>query len=114
MKTPEGRVKDKVRKVLSAYPSMWKHWPVSMGMGRKTVDFLGCYRGRFFAIETKAPGKKPTLLQTAELQRVGEAMGKTFVISSTDDPELVRLTAWLDNLTETIDDNPTSTTRRRP
>ena len=29
------------------------------------MDFLGCYRGRFFAIETKAPGKKPTLRQDA-------------------------------------------------
>lgn len=97
--TPEGKVKDKVRKVLQAYSGMWTYWPVSMGMGRKTVDLLACYRGRFFAIETKAPGKTPTLLQTAELRRVSEAGGESFVIASTDDPELDRLTAWLDSLT---------------
>jgi len=96
--TPEGRVKEKVKRILSAYPGMFTYWPVPMGMGRTTVDLLAAYKGRFFAIETKAPGKKPTLLQAAELKRVGEAGGEAFVISSADDPELARLTAWLDSL----------------
>ena len=65
---------------------------------------LGCYRGRFFAIETKAPGKKPTLLQDVELRHVAESMGKTFVISGAEG--LDELVAWLDNLTETINYDP--------
>lgn len=96
---PEERVKAAIKKVLAGYGGgMFTYWPVPMGLGRKTVDLLGCYRGRFFAIEAKAPGKTPTLLQTAELRRVGEAGGKTFVIAGTDDPELERLTTWLDSL----------------
>ena len=55
--TPEGRVKKAVREWLKAH-GIWHFMPVSNGMGRMGVsDIIGCYQGRFLAIETKAPGK---------------------------------------------------------
>ena len=87
MTTPEARAKAKVREILSRYPSMYSYWPVPSGFGRTTIDVIGCYRGRFFGIEVKADGKKPTLRQTIEMQSMAQAMGKTFVIAGTSDPQ---------------------------
>ena len=115
--TPEGRVKSRVRKLLARYQGMYTYWPVPTGFGRAAIDVFGCYRGRFFAIEVKAGNKKPTLRQTQELSNVERAMGETFVIASEDDPRLDRLEKWLDELTESIDDNPRinpDTVKRRP
>lgn len=115
--TPESKVKDKVKAILKRYDGMYSCWPVGFGFGKATVDCLGCYRGRFFAIETKAEGKKPTLRQTEELKTIGRAMGKTFVIAGPQDPAMDALIAWLDELTGTITndpDIPRDQVRRRP
>ena len=104
--TPEGHVKAKVRKLLREYTGIYVFMPVPGGFGQTTLDFLGCYRGMFFAIETKAPKKKPTLRQVTMLQDIDRAMGRTFVIAGVDDPVIEELREWLDQLTETINDRP--------
>jgi hypothetical protein len=38
-------------------------------------DIVGCYRGRYFGIECKQPGERPTALQVAELQAIRQAGG---------------------------------------
>lgn len=106
MTTPEGRTKDRLRQILARYPGIYTYWPVPSGYGRKTVDVLGCWRGRFFVVETKAEDKKPTLLQHQELNRVETAMGMAFWVSGPDDPRFGTITRWLDELTRTIDDDP--------
>lgn len=93
---------------------MYTYWPVPSGYGRATVDVIGCYRGQFFAIEVKAEGKKPTLRQTGELQSIGRAMGKTFVIAG--ESGLEELKEWLDIVTGVMRDDPylpPDQTRRR-
>jgi len=113
--TPEGRVKSSVRKLLARYQGMYSYWPVPGGFGRATVDVIGCYRGRFFAVEVKAPGKKPTLRQTQTLAEMQAAMGKTFIVDGDDGIE--ELERWLDKLTEEIGDHSRvslDTVRRRP
>jgi hypothetical protein len=106
MLTPEGKTKDKVKAILKRYDGVYTYWPVPFGYGKATLDCLGCYRGRFFSIETKAAGKKPTLRQTEELKSIGRAMGKTFVIVGPDDPAMDELVQWLDELTGTIVNDP--------
>jgi len=55
--TPEGRVKDQIRKLLREL-GVWFYQPVQNGMGQVGIpDFVCCYDGRFVAIEAKAPGK---------------------------------------------------------
>lgn len=82
--TPEGKVKAKVKKILTemgAYYAM----PVAAGYGLSgTPDFLVCYRCQFLAIETKANGNKPTALQEATMQRIRDAGGRVFVIDETN------------------------------
>jgi hypothetical protein len=66
--TPEGKVKNAVRKLLSDR-GIWYYQPMQNGMGRVGIpDFICCWNGKFIAIETKAPGKKAAL--TANQQGV--------------------------------------------
>lgn len=91
--TPEGTVKTKVKRVLNNYGA-YHHWPVQNGMGSPTLDCIGCYNEKFFAIETKAPGEKPTPRQelTIEDIRSCNSRGKVFVI----DGDTTELEKWLD------------------
>ena len=72
MKTPEGKIKDQVKAFLKERGA-WFFMPVPTGYGTPTLDFIGCYKGRFFAIETKAPGKKPTARQGATIAALRQA-----------------------------------------
>lgn len=75
-----------VKKALKAYlkeKGAWSFMPVPMGRGRRTVDFLVCYWGKFIAIETKRPSKpSPTKLQRYELYSVRQAGGYAIVENS--------------------------------
>jgi hypothetical protein len=98
--TPEGRVKNQVRKVLKKYPH-WGFWPVQMGFGRTALDYIGCIGGKFFAIETKANGAEPTDLQRSTMIAMIKAGGKVFLIQSTDDPRIHDLELWMQHYSVT-------------
>jgi penicillin-binding protein-related factor A (putative recombinase) len=72
--------------------------PVPSGYGATTVDYLCCYRGHFFAIEAKAPGKVPTPRQDYVLEQIRLAGGSTFVIAG--EADLDGLIVLLDDLTQ--------------
>ena len=91
--TPEGRVKAKVKRVLGK-PGIYHHMPVQNGMGKPSLDFIGCAYGNFFAIETKAPGKKPTERQEITIAEIRAAGGKVFVI----DGDTTELESWLTHI----------------
>jgi len=78
--TPEGKVKAKVNRLLDKYKGMYRHMPVPYGYGASTLDYLICFRGQFIAIETKAPGKKPTDRQKMIIAQIRAAGGAVFVI----------------------------------
>ena len=82
--TPENRVKAKVKKILDGLGAY--HFPAAThGYGRSGVpDFVGCYKGKFFAIECKANGNKPTALQEREITKIREAWGVALVIDETN------------------------------
>jgi len=105
MTTPENLVKAKTRQVLAEYDGLYTHWPVPAGFGKRTIDCLACYRGRFFGIETKAPGKKPTLNQVKTIRDIELAMGRVFVIDDVRSPVLDELREWLDGLKDGIQDD---------
>lgn len=53
--TPEGKLKKDVKGFLDGLPALWYYQPVQMGYGRNGIpDFIGCFRGKFFSIETKS------------------------------------------------------------
>ena len=92
--TPEGKVKAQVKKVLSRHGAYY-HCPVQNGMGAMTLDFVGCHCGKYFTVETKAPGKHPTPRQLMTMEQVDKAGGKCFVVSN--DVQLAVLDNWLDD-----------------
>lgn len=89
--TPEGKVKAKVSALLKSIPGVWYTMPVPSGFGESTLDYLGSNRGLFFAIETKAPGKKPTSRQMNTMAAIERGGGKTFVV----DGDITELETWL-------------------
>lgn len=94
--TPEGKVKQAVKKWLDRHAAYW-YMVVPTGYSRAGVpDFIACLPnpggpGIFVGIETKAPGKRrnTTPLQKRELAAIERAGGLALVV---DDP------AQLDNV----------------
>lgn len=80
--TPEGKVKAKVKRVLSEYSDLFLYMPVQTGYGRAGIpDFVGCISSKFFAIECKAGRGDLTALQVRTLQEIRDAGGKTWVVN---------------------------------
>ena len=78
--TPERKVKKLVSKTLTALGAYY-FYPVTSGYGTSGVpDIVGCYRGRFFGIECKANGNKPTVLQQINLDKIAATGGIALVI----------------------------------
>ncbi len=78
--TPEKKVKDKVVAQLKALGAYY-FYPVTGGYGASGVpDIIVCYKGRFFGLECKANGNKPTALQRLNIDKINDAGGIALVI----------------------------------
>ena len=93
--TPEGKVKDMIRKVLKEFDedrierynnfdyhvgTLKQFWPVPSGYGASDIDCIVCYYGQYISIEAKAPRKKPKPRQEETLAETIGAGGLIFVI----------------------------------
>ena len=86
--TPEAKVKAKVYKILKE-KKIYYFTPQTGGYGRSGVpDIICCYRGTFIGIECKAGKNKPTPLQEAEMEKIRNAGGMTYVINEDNLNEL--------------------------
>jgi Holliday junction resolvase len=82
--TPEGKVKAKVKQVLKEVGAYYV-MPATGGYGSSGApDFLICKGGKFYGIECKANGNKPTALQLSHLTKIREAGGVALVIDETN------------------------------
>lgn len=107
MKTPEGRVKENIKRVLDAF-GVYAFMPVQRGMGAAGVDFHCVVRygdlALAFFIEAKKPGEGPTARQGSFLRdRRDKQCAMSFVID--DDPsiseglgEINNLVKWLEQI----------------
>ena len=107
--TPEGRVKDQVKKLLATYgiqpaskagtfesASGWYYMPVQSGYGVRVLDFIGHYLGIFWSIETKKFGGTPVGFQALQISAIRSSGGAVFVV---DGPETLReFENWLKNI----------------
>jgi Holliday junction resolvase len=97
--TPEAKVKKAVRQTLDAL-GVYHFSPAANGYGRMGIpDIIGCYRGRFFAVECKAGRGKPTELQLLELEHIREAGGIALVVNEAN---LHDVRKALEELNETL------------
>ena len=82
--TPEARVKNKVKAVLEELHTqspVYRAMPMGTRFGYNgDPDFLVCWQGRMFGIETKADRQLPTALQTQRLLEIEAAGGVPLVI----------------------------------
>jgi hypothetical protein len=71
----EAEITKQIRDLLDALGVF--HYKAWQGMMSKkgVSDIIGCYKGRFFAIEVKRPGRHPTDAQQLFLKQVTEAGG---------------------------------------
>jgi len=96
-KTPESKVKDKIRKILKDYNAYYA-MPIGTGYGNSGVpDFLCCVNGEFLAIEAKAGKGTTTALQEKNMREIEAAGGRTLVINE-ESLRLGVLEAILENM----------------
>lgn len=96
-RTPEGRVKDAVTKILRDRGAYY-FFPMTGGFGRSGVpDIIACYKGHFLGIECKAGSNTPTPLQLAELAKIDKALGISMVVNE-------KTPHWVENTLNTIDE----------
>lgn len=94
-RTPEGIVKDAIKKWLRTLPHCWFFSPAGTVYSAGIPDLIVCYKGVFVGIEVKAPGKLTsgvTALQREQIRLINMAMGYAVAVDSL---ELVR-TLFLD------------------
>ena len=93
--TPEAKVKKKVVDQLKALGAYY-FYPVTGGYGASGVpDIVGCYKGKFFAIECKAGKNKPTALQQKNIDAIAAQGGAVWVVN---EENMDGVTAWLTTL----------------
>lgn len=81
MATRENAAKRKVKRLLDSI-GVWYFSPQSGIYGRSGIpDIIGCYKGKFFAIECKAGGNTTTALQDKAIQEITDAGGLALVIN---------------------------------
>jgi len=81
-KTPEGEIKDQVRKILDEMGAYY-FFPAANGYGRTGIpDVIACYKGHFIGIECKAESKQPTALQQRELDNIEKARGTGVLVNA--------------------------------
>lgn len=91
-------MKDKLRKLLG-YLDVLYFMPVQSGYGAPALDYICCYKGRYFQIEVKAGHGVMTPRQEMVARQVEQHGGSAFLIN--EDPETwERLTKWLEQDTE--------------
>ena len=79
--TPESKVKRVVTRQLQELGAYY-FYPVTGGYGASGVpDIVGCYKGKFFAIECKAGKNKPTPLQQKNIDAITAQGGAVWVVN---------------------------------
>jgi hypothetical protein len=82
--TPEAEIKKEIKENLDAL-GIYYFCPVQMGYGKRTVDFLCCFYGKFVGIEAKSDRGKLTHGQCATLMEIREAGGIDILATCWDD-----------------------------
>jgi hypothetical protein len=114
-KTPEGGVKDLTKKFLVArglcpskdavkvqpHHTGWFHMPVPAFHGvMGQNDLHGHYRGYYFGIETKVPGKDPTPLQAHQIKAINITGAVSFVVRC--EADLLAVEEWMNKIDSTM------------
>jgi Holliday junction resolvase len=79
--TPEAKVKRKVTAILKD-ANVYHFYAMMGAYGSSGVpDIIGCYNGKFFAIECKAGKNQPTDLQERHMKKIRDSGGVAIVVN---------------------------------
>jgi Holliday junction resolvase len=93
--TPEKKVKTKVVAILKELGAYY-FYPVTGGYGASGVpDIVGCYNGKFFAVECKAGKGKTTALQDKNIAQIIACGGRAIVVNEDNIEDTRRLLCQL-------------------
>jgi hypothetical protein len=93
--TPEGKVKQKVVKLLKQ-EKVWYFFPANNGFGKSGIpDIIAIVNGEFIGIEVKSATGQPTELQKICGKQIEEAGGTWLIVR--DDITLMALEAVIQN-----------------
>jgi hypothetical protein len=85
VKTPESSVKSDIKDFLDAKgEDIYYHMSVQSGYGRRTVDFLICYKGMFIAIEAKRLGGYGAKFQVDLCEEIRDAHGHALIADNVE------------------------------
>lgn len=74
--TPEAKVKKEIRDYIDSLPGAFRIPTITYGYGKSGIpDDVVCYKGLFFAVEIKAPGKHTTPWQDQAIKGIIDAGG---------------------------------------
>jgi Holliday junction resolvase len=86
MKQTEAELTSAIRSLLKTVGVFaWKNWSGPMTHPKGIADILGCWQGRFVAIEVKAAGGRVSQDQEKFIETVKRHGGIAFVARSIDD-----------------------------
>lgn len=86
----ERDIQKEILKILKEYGGWWLNFHGGDPyMPRGIPDIIGCYKGRFVALEVKRPGEKPRAIQRKTLKTLEAAGARTAVVYSVDDVKKV-------------------------
>ena len=82
----EKAIEKKIKEYLKTIDGLF-YWKVFSGMycTAGIPDIVICYKGKFVALEVKAPDGKPTALQMATIKKIREAGGVAEVVRSVEE-----------------------------
>jgi Holliday junction resolvase len=73
-------------------------YPVTGGYGRSGVpDIIGCYKGKFIAIECKAGNGKTTALQDKNIDAIRAQNGRALVVNEENISDVIQLLIDIQN-----------------
>lgn len=82
--TPEGKVKEVVKKFLKE-KGIYYIMPATGGYGSSGApDIVVCHKGKFYGLEVKSGANKPTALQMDNLSRIEKNGGYAIVINESN------------------------------
>lgn len=96
--TPEAKLKKSIRDVLDSRGAFWSNIQGGAFSKPGDPDIVVCYRGRYVAIEAKAPRGRQSEIQKLRQEQI-EGAGGVYILART----VEAVTSVLDAMDETLD-----------
>ena len=85
MATPEGQLKQEIRKYLTGIGAFWSNVQGGPGSKPGDPDIVVCYKGRYIGLEAKSPVGVQSPIQKRRMEEIRVAGGIYGLVRSVED-----------------------------